>query len=605
MTVGATNTISFVPPQRRLRSLVGLVSTAVTAAFVLLGTGLVVSDHWQRAVYREAYLPELEKAAKAHPTDGYLLTLLGLRYAEAGEFRPAARVLEQATGTGTKAPAVWLTWAACEAADNRPLKAEQILGYAINSKNCQPPAPARAALNRLQSLKSTATHDITGGEAAHAISPDEPTQVTASFLGTADMFDRLQDWKSRRDPEQSGFDFRRRDASQNPNDPLAQVRWIEALRRNNRLRDGQKAGQAALVAFPQNPKIITAYADVLYSGGALAAAGVQYRRALTLDPNYPPAVLGLAKVGLDTQLFRIAVSNYEKATQLTPQDADAWVGLGRACYSDSHRYDKALAAFETAGRLAPARTDFFPYWADALVANYRVADAEALLLRRLAEAPDDARTHYLLGRLIYDNKATPERLALAEKHLRRSLEIEPNAPIVKIALAKLLLDKADTVQNAEAGALMGDVMESDPLNVLAARLLATAYQKIGRKDRAEETQRLALQLAEYAEHVRTLEDRERENPRDVTIHQNLATLYATGGEADKARRQQDMVYMLTHHRALAEQGLTRLSNAVSRAPAANANEVARGLSSQTGATGSVSGTASPSPVPPKSPSTGY
>ncbi len=579
--------------KRRYRAALSL----VTATAAVLGLSSLAADGWQRAVYREAYLPELEAAYRSHPADGPLLSLLGVRLAEAAEYRSAAQVLEQAAGAGVKAPELWLTWAACESADNQPEKAEKILQYAIGSGRCQPSDPAREALARLENLQKAKEADvargekITGAEAAHVISPGGPAQAAMTF-SKGSVFNALYDWKSRRDPEHSGFEYRRRDALEQPDNPQSQMRWIEALRRNRRLRDAQKAAKTALAALPENPAIITAYADVLYDGGAVATAGVQYRRAVTLQPNYPPAVFGLGKVAVDKKLYQLAVESYEKAAKLRPQDPEAWIGLGRAHYSANHRYDKSLTAFETAGRLAPGRTDFFPYWSDALVANYRVPEGESLLLRRLDAAPEDARTHYVLGKLIYDNRQTPERLAVAEKHLRRSLEIEPGAPVVKTALAKLLLDNADRDQAAEAGALLTDVLDIDPRDESATRLMATAYRKIGRKDRADQTQRIAVKLAEYAEKTRTLEDKERQNPRDRKVHVDLAALYESGGEPEKAKRQREMAYMLKYHREAAERGLTRLSDAVSHATAATAGEVARGRSGQIGATGSVSNSAS-------------
>ena len=582
------------PPHkpRRLRFWLGRVLLVTAATIAVFGSWSLVADNWQQAVYREAYLPELEAAAKVHPADGYLLTLLGIRHAEAAEFRVAAQALESAAGTGSQSPSLWLTWAACEAADNNLQKAKQVLLYGINTKHCDPPAPAREALARLQNLEAAQAGNVPSLQAAQAVSPGGPTKAMASFVN-ANVFDSLLDWQYRRDPDRSGFDFRRREALASPQSPQAQVRWMEALGKNRRLGEAQNVGKAALAAFPSNPQVITAYADVLYAGGASATAGVEYRRAVTLAPNYVPAVMGLGKVALEKQLYQIAVGSYEKATQLMPKNPDAWVGLGRAYYSDSHRYDKSLQAFETAGRLAPNRTDFFPYWSDALIANYRVPEAEALLLRRLAAAPDDARAHYLLGKLLYDSRETSERIQQAESHLRRSLQIQPNVPVVKVALAKLLLDKKDPDAIAEAGTLLGEALEDNPRDDAAMRLLATAYRKIGRKDRAEETTKLATRLAEYAEKVRALEDKERQNVTDVQVHKDLVALYESGGEAEKARRQDEMIYMLTHHREAAERGLSQLSEAASRAAPATKSELERGRSSKAGATGSVSGTVPP------------
>jgi predicted Zn-dependent protease len=549
------------PVSRRIVLLV-LVLLALVPAVVVQAR-----QAWHQAWLKEAYLSELEAAARQRPADGTLLALLGARYAEATEYSSAAAILERAVGAGMTEPAVFLTWAASHAANGQPDKAEQVLKFAVGSGKCQPSGPARAALSALTGLLEQASagkrEPPSPLELARAISPEGPGKLAAQVAGTSPL-QGIYDGYARRDPERSGFDLRRRDAAANPEDRAAQIRWVEALRRNRRVTEAEAVARTALEKWPDSRELRLAYADVLYQGGAVATAGMQYRQLLEKSPENTAALLGLGRVALDKQLFHLAISSFERATQLLPNDPEVWIGLGRAYLAENHRFDKSEEAFQKAAQLAPDRTDFYGYWSDTKRAITRNDEAESLLRKRLAAAPEDARTHYLLGKLLLENRATPEGLAEAEKLLRRSLEIEPNAPVVKVLLAQRLLDKGDAESAADAGILLVEALEADPRDAAAYRLLARAYQRIGRKDRVEETSKLAVKWAVYANRVMELEDRQRRNPRDIGPHRELAKLYAEGGEVEKAKREEEMVYMLTHHREAAERGLTTLMEAASR-----------------------------------------
>lgn len=572
----------------RRRSALRLGVAAACIAVAAGGLWWGVRDAWQRCVYRDAYLPELEAASRRHSSDGRLLALIGARYAQAAEYDKAADALERAAGAGVTTPDLWLTWAACEAAADRVPKAEQVLRYAVGSGKCVPTGPVRDALGRLSVLRdSTPGAPPSGSRAAQAISPGGPGS-TADRFAQGNMLNPLADWAASRRPERSGFEYRRNESERRPDDPLVQARWVDALRRNRRLRDAEAAAEKALTRWPDLPELHHAFGDVLFDGGLISSAGVRYKKALRLRPDWPPALSGLGKVALEVQLYRLAVQTFEKLTRLEPRNTDAWIGLGRAYLKETHRFDKSDAAFRMAASLDPRRTDFYVFWSDTLAASDKAQEAESKLRQRLDAAPDDARARYLLAKLLLDNAATPGRQAEAEANLRRSLEIEPNVPAVKVLLARVLLDKEGPDPAADAGILLAEALESDPRNPLALRLAAQAYDRIGQHDRAKEVRLQSVKAAEYVNKANTLEDRERQNPRDVQVHRQLAALYASAGELEKAKRQEEMVFMLTRYPTQAARGLTRLMEGVSYVNPATPEEVARGRKAEVGATGSVS-----------------
>lgn len=535
---------------------------------------------WQETEQRNAYLPDLEAQAARFPSDARLLSLLGGRQAEAGEFDRAAQTLEQAVGAGATDPAVWLTWASCRAAEGKTDEAGRILRYGAGSGRCSEPAALRAALTRYEAV--VAEPNVAPSAVAHAVSP-AGTGLIASRFGKGSFLNRLSDWRDAREPVHSGFAWRQHEATRHANDAAALTRWAEALRRNRRLREAETAAKRAVSLNPQSPEAQLELGNILYAGNAKASAGLRYKEALRLRPEWIPALAGLGNVAVDKELYNLAVDCFERVTKAEPRNADAWIGLGRSYLNQHFRYDKAEVSFEQAAQLAPKRTDFFVFWSDTLQARYKPAQAEALLRRRLADAPNDARVLFLLAVLLTNEQQTPERTQEAERLLRASIDIEPHAPAAKIRLARLLLEKGGDDNAADAGILLTEALDDDPRDATAMRLLVQAYRRIGRPDRAKEAEQKATGLSRYNDRVAALEDRERNNPRDPKIHQALADLYTSGGETVKAQRQAEMAYMLIHHREAAEKGLETLTRATGHAVSASEAETARGKGTATGA----------------------
>jgi cytochrome c-type biogenesis protein CcmH/NrfG len=535
--------------------------------FALIGGGVfAVRNALQEEWRREAFLPELEERVRQDPADARSLALLAARMAEAKEYTTATAICEKAVGAGIREPALWLTWASCFAAANDLNKARAVLQLAVGSGKCQPSGPAREALSRLQAPLAEAertgqTSDPTA--IASVISPDGIRPLVALYA-SGSFLNPVMNYRQKSDPERGGFSSRQRQALAKPDDPLAQARWVQALSKNRRLPEAETESRRLVTRFPDSPEIRLAYGDALFQGKIFAKAGLQYKAALSLRPDWLPALKGLGAVAVEKSLFRLAIENYEKAVKFAPNDVDAWIGLGRAHLQQAFRMDRALESFRNAERLAPNRTDFYPYYADALTFTYHADEAETILRRRLAAAPEDARSRYLLANIILNGKADNARIAEAEEHLRTSLKIEPNVPVVKIRLAQLLLDRADASSAADAGILLVEALEGDPRNILAVRLLAQAYQRIGKIDKAKETREQADQLAKYITEVSRLEDLERNRPDDISVHRALRDLYTRNDEPDKAKRQEEMIYMLENHPEAAKRGLSTLMEAATK-----------------------------------------
>jgi len=534
--------------RRRRRALALLASLfllpAVVGAFAL-------GAAWTRTARREAYLPDLEAQARRSPHDPALLALLGGRLAEAAEYGASERTLQMAAGDGAQAAPVWLTWAACDAALGRPVRAGAVLRLGRQRPEAAP--AVQAALDRCRLLGATPPP----AALARAICPDAAAPLVDAY-SAGSFLDPLAEAWGRRHPAQSGFETRRRWARERPGDIGAQLLWVDALMRNRRPAEAERVARGAARAAPADAEAHRALADVLFRGGAFVKAGLEYKECLRLRPDWLPAEIGLGRVAVEKKLIPLAVQTFERATRQDPSSTDAWVGLGRAYLNQRLRSDKSLAAFQTAARLSPARTDYFPYYSDALVLTYHPDQAEALLRRRLAEADADARSHYLLALVLLNNSPTPGRQAEAEAHLRASLRLEPDAPPVKVRLAQVLLDRG---QYQEAERLLVGGLRGDPDSPLAMSLLARTLLGLGRPADAEAVQQKAAQLSLYTQAVAELQAKEDADPADSALHERLALLYRSGGQQEQAGREAQMASLLRAHKEAASRGLTDLNAA--------------------------------------------
>ena len=517
---------------------------AVIGAFAL-------ASAWTRTARREAYLPDLEAQARRSPHDPALLALLGGRLAEAREYDAAERTLQKAVGDGAQDAPVWLTWAACDAALGRPVKAGAVLRLGQRQRAAAP--AIRAALERCRPLGAAPSP----AALAQAICPDAAEPLVGAYA-SGSLLNPLAEIWGRRHPAQSGFETRRRWARERPGDVGVQVLWVDALARNRRPAEAEQAAQGAIQEAPGDAEAHRALADVLFQGGAFVKAGLEYKECLRLRPDWLPAEIGLGRVAVEKKLIPLAVQMFERATKQDPNSTDAWIGLGRAYLNQRLRADKSLTAFQTAARLSPNRTDYFPYYSDTLVSTYHPDQAEALLRRRLRDTDADARSHYLLALILLNNSPTPARQAEAEAHLRDSLRLEPDAPSVKVRLAQVLLDQS---QYQAAEGLLVSSLRDDRYSPLAMSLLARACLGLGQTERAKVAQENSARLSAYTQAIAELQAKEDANPLDPSLHERLASLYGGGGQQEQADREAQMAYLLRTHKKAASKGLTDLNAA--------------------------------------------
>ncbi len=518
---------------------------------VLLGFGTLCLRAWHQTWLSEAYLPDLQQAARQRPYDGSLMALLGARLAQARQYDAAARYLEQAVSAGEDNPYLWLTWAATEAARD-----DRNLAWAVLMAGMQHPQDApllQSAIQRCRALPP----DTPSLTLAATISPAGPHSLVARYT-QGSFLNLFADWYGHCFPERSGYATRRAWALRQLSNPAVQRLWGEALLKDGRYAEAVAVLQKAYRLAPNSLRIHRDLADALFHEGEVGKAGLEYEACLKEHPNDLASLLGLGQVALDKHILQMAVDIFQKAVTLAPKNPDAWIGLGRAYFNQQLDLGRSLQAYQQAVKLAPNRTDFYPHYADTLRATYHYREAEQVLRRRLRDAPYEARTYFLLAITLQEYNVTPARLQEAEGDLRVALSMEPQNSAILSALGRLLQQEGKPEQ---AIPFLESALKRDVHDVAATIALARACQEAGRIREAQAAERSATDLTRYLAQVKALQDAIQQHPEESILYRRLADLYLSGGEPDKAQNYLEAAELLERNQAKALRGLQALQHA--------------------------------------------
>ena len=250
--------------------------------------------------------------------------------------------------------------------------------------------------------------------------------------------------------------------------------------------------------------------------GAIGA----YREALSLDPEYKSAILGLADAYRLAARYDEAAAGYRRLLELDPNDNKAFYHLAEI-HAAREEYEEALevlAGLEATGEeRAPARN----LKGQCLLSLGRLDEAEAELRlalemddllsdawfnlallyeergdgsraieayeTRLEMAPKDFRSHFNVAKL-YGAMGDRDRM---EASFRAAIGHNDEFAVGHLYLAKALLDRGE-LPEAEETALRGLALEPEPeMAPLGHFVLADIYNRQGRTAEAEREVRRA------------------------------------------------------------------------------------------------------------------
>lgn len=272
--------------------------------------------------------------------------------------------------------------------------------------------------------------------------------------------------------------------------------------------------------------------------------------SLALGPIYPvfaaPAITATAqtKVLLDKaekalaqSLWQESIQLSEKAIQLQPQLAEAYLKRGRA-RANLNQLEAALQDFNKAIQLDPQSSQAYSARAKFYTVSRRFPEAQSDYAQALKRNPKLVDAYTYRGAMYLMWRKPQEAL----KDLNQALQLEPRNLGALEARAALYFEQLKNPTLA-----LADLNQILALPQLPAFNQARAFNLMGMSQ---------LNLKHYPEAISALEKAIKLNPQAVEVVNNLGLVYEAMGQRDKARQQYEASVKLEPN----ENALTNLGN---------------------------------------------
>jgi len=282
-----------------------------------------------------------------------------------------------------------------------------------------------------------------------------------------------------------------------------------------------------------------------------AAASIQLRNALQVDPQFPEAHYQLARTYLKLQEWNNGYQELERTVELEPQNYRARLDLANLLLAggqlkpaqeqldlllsrqpdnaDVHlakgnllaaeqQFPAGIQEVQRAVSLDPQRGDFYLNLAELQLRHDQPDAAEANFKKAIELSPKAINPQLALGGYYQSH----QRFAEAEQHFLHASEIDRQDPNPRIALARLYMAEG---KKKEAEEFLRRSKSDFPDNSAGYRLLGDFYFAAGNLDDA---------LAEYREVYR-------EHPKDRQVTKNYVQILILKNQLDEARKLNDAV----------------------------------------------------------------
>jgi len=309
-----------------------------------------------------------------------------------------------------------------------------------------------------------------------------------------------------------------------------------------------KAAQEAAAIAPSSPQVASILGTAQLLADRKSEALTTFRRLTTDHPQSAEAQLRLAEVHVALDDARAAEAAFGKALSLQPDYVEAMVGLAQL-HARSGRVDEAAKIAARMREKFPKSALGYALAGDLMMSQGRFPEAAKLYDAGIAVAP--------AGSLILKRHAalTAAGQKPGLEAIAQWLSRHPNSPEMRIYLASRQYE-AQQFQDAIANYRM--VVEADPYHALALNNLANAYHQV-KDGRALSTAEAAYKLqpdnaaildtygllltqsGKAQQGVEILRKALARSPKAVEIRVNYAIALARSGNDDAARVELEQV----------------------------------------------------------------
>ena len=232
------------------------------------------------------------------------------------------------------------------------------------------------------------------------------------------------------------------------------------------------------------PEMLTVRGDALTILKDKQHANEAFDLALKEQPNYPPALIGMAKLALVENNLEAANRYANQATSANPNDVESWLFKGKLLQFEGQPND-ALNAYSTALKLQPDSVSALVAKANVEISTKQFAEARADLQTAIKLSPKNILANYQQAELDYfegKNARAIESLEQLRKFAPRFLPAILLSGAVNMALGS----------PSQAEVFLIKYLEEMPNNIFALKLLARCQLNDGNPQLALETLEKAL-----------------------------------------------------------------------------------------------------------------
>jgi len=259
---------------------------------------------------------------------------------------------------------------------------------------------------------------------------------------------------------------------------------IFRLIRTGQFEQAEQKCSSVLSEYPHDVNIIGLHGAILLKLGHEDDAQRALHKAIALEPGFAKPHEDLGRLYLASREPERAVRHFRQAIQLDGSQASAYSGLANAL-ALLGKPAEAKAAHREFLQRSPIASTLLE--ADKLLAEGDGAAAEQLCNESLQREPDNTQILRMLARIASDG----ERSVVAERLLRRIIDLTPNEYMPYIDLGRFLVEQErfpEAVEIFEQAVSLNDKVADN------FRLLGDAQAVIGRSADALASYQLALHL---------------------------------------------------------------------------------------------------------------
>ena len=292
-----------------------------------------------------------------------------------------------------------------------------------------------------------------------------------------------------------------------PDDPILRERLAILEQSSGDLTDAMVNAQRAVTILPSSSGDWSQLGAILAEQHSYGDAAAAFRRAFQLDPESVWALRNLAESLDDLGEPQQAIQEYKHAVTVNPRFGPAWLGLGLIyekmdegaeatnCYQKalSYRvkngaelktlahfcqnrgwYEAAATNYDDAISLSPGDAILYVEAGQNLESLGRHAEAEKRFSEAVKVSPDSMEAHFLYGlELGRDGND-----AGAAEQFRQAVRITPNLVEARLNLAIALENEG---KYSEALAEFEKVLDQNPSNAVALSHAQALRQKVGKR----------------------------------------------------------------------------------------------------------------------------